>query len=65
MAVSVMLRATAAATGFVEEVLVGFALIGTNILSWWKAKATMCVALICDRKTQDSQRSQSAHQNVH
>ncbi len=44
-----MLRETAAAT--LDEVLAGFALIGTSVLVCRDAKATMCVALMCDRKT--------------
>ncbi len=47
-----MLRGTAAAT--LDEALVGFARIGTSMLACWHAEATMCVALMCDRKTQDS-----------
>ncbi len=54
MAVRVLLHGTAATTGFIDEVLVKFALIGTNMLACRNAEATFCVALTCDRETQDS-----------
>ena len=54
MAIHVMLCAAAAAASFIGEVLVGFALIGTNVLACGNAEATMWIALMCDRRNLDS-----------